>query len=72
VRLSIGADSLAYISLDELVAATTVAPDRLCRACFDGHYPVALPEPELLGKHLLEGLASLVVGGGAEDALSRP
>jgi amidophosphoribosyltransferase len=32
--------------------------DRLCRACFDGEYPVALPEPELLGKHLLEGLES--------------
>jgi amidophosphoribosyltransferase len=28
----------------------------LCRACFDGNYPVALPEPTLLGKHLLEDL----------------
>ena len=28
--------------------------DRLCRACFDGVYPVPLPEPEHLGKHLLE------------------
>ena len=80
---SIGADSLGYISLDELVAATTVPADRLCHACFDGHYPVPLPEPELLGKHLLEdlervvrtdadGLPSLVGGGGAGDALTRP
>ena len=38
----------------ELVEATTVPKDNLCRACFDGVYPVALPEPELLGKHLLE------------------
>jgi amidophosphoribosyltransferase len=51
---SIGADSLGYISQDELVAATGVPEQRLCRACFDGVYPVALPEPELLGKYLLE------------------
>jgi amidophosphoribosyltransferase len=41
----------------------------LCRACFDGVYPIALPEPELRGKHTLE-LA--VAGVGAADALLRP
>ena len=51
---SIGADSLGYISLDELVSATSVAKPRLCRACFDGVYPVDLPADGLLGKHLLE------------------
>ncbi len=51
---SIGADSLSYVELDELVDATGVPKDRLCRACFDGIYPVALPEDDLLGKHLLE------------------
>jgi amidophosphoribosyltransferase len=82
---SIDADSLAYISLEELIEATTVPKDDLCRACFDGVYPVALPEPELLGKHLLEpalivpdraldvdGLAASLAGGGAADALERP
>jgi amidophosphoribosyltransferase len=77
---SLGADSLGYISLDGLVEATTVPMDRLCRACFDGVYPVALPEPEQLGKHLLEepartdadGLATISGGAGAADALSRP
>src|SRR5205085_4656347 len=39
IRRSIGADSLAYVSLDELVAATTIPGERLCRACFDGQYP---------------------------------
>jgi amidophosphoribosyltransferase len=82
---SIGADSLGYVSLDELVQATSVPKDSLCRACFDGVYPVTLPEPENLGKHLLEmssdeivvdpvdtaGL-SLTPGGGAGDALDRP
>jgi amidophosphoribosyltransferase len=83
---SIGADSLGYVSLEGLVSSTGVAMDHLCRACFDGVYPVPLPEPELLGKHLLEGIElraherttdvdgvpTLVGGGGAADALSRP
>jgi amidophosphoribosyltransferase len=76
---SIDADSLGYISLDSLVEATGVPKGSLCRACFDGEYPVPLPEPEHLGKHLLEletldpprGL-SLAPGGGATDALDRP
>jgi amidophosphoribosyltransferase len=79
---SIGADSLAYIELDQLVEATGVVKPDLCRACFDGVYPVELPEPEHLGKHLLElpddlrldaeGLATSRVGGGVVDALDRP
>lgn len=51
---SVGADSLAYIELDQLIEATQVPKDNLCRACFDGIYPVALPDDELIGKHLLE------------------
>ena len=51
---SIGADSLGYVDLDELVDATGQPKDNLCRACFDGIYPVALPEDDLIGKHLLE------------------
>jgi amidophosphoribosyltransferase len=51
---SIGADSLAYVELDELIDATNLPKDNLCRACFDGIYPVALPEDELIGKYLLE------------------
>jgi amidophosphoribosyltransferase len=51
---SIGADSLGYIDLSELVDATGVPMDNLCRACFDGEYPVPLPDPARLGKNLLE------------------
>jgi amidophosphoribosyltransferase len=54
IRGSIGADSLGYVSLEGLTAATALPASQLCRACFDGVYPIALPEPELLGKHLLE------------------
>jgi amidophosphoribosyltransferase len=69
IAKSIGADSLAYITLDGMTAATGQSTDRLCRACFDGVYPIELPEEELLGKHLLE----LTVDPLAHtDALSRP
>src|SRR5690606_18265670 len=50
----IGADSLGYISLDELVAASRVPRERLCRACFDGEYPSGVPEDAELGKRRLE------------------
>ena len=43
IRASIGADSLGFISLDGMVAATDLAADRLCTACFTGHYPVEVP-----------------------------
>ncbi len=56
VRRSIGADTLGYISLDGLVAASEQPRTRLCMACFDGDYPIPLPEEARLGKHLLEDL----------------
>jgi amidophosphoribosyltransferase len=57
IRASIGADSLAFVSLGGLTAASGQPADRLCRACFDGQYPIELPQPDLIGKHVLEGLA---------------
>ena len=88
IRTSIGADSLAYVELDTLVEATTIEKDHLCRACFDGVYPVALPEEQLLGKHTLEdleraafagtdardadGAISYVAAAGGEGALRQP
>lgn len=40
---SIGADSLAYVSLEGLVASVGLPKKALCRACFDGNYPVMVP-----------------------------
>jgi amidophosphoribosyltransferase len=54
---SIGADSLGYVSLDGLVAATEQPPGSLCRACFDGQYPVPVPDSDR-GKSVLEPVAS--------------
>lgn len=53
IRDSIGADSLGFISLDELISASQIAKDNLCRACFDGVYPIPVDEAAR-GKHLLE------------------
>ncbi len=61
VRQSIGADSLAYVSLDELVEATGQPEERLCTACFTGSYPIALPEADPIGKHVLEGITRVAV-----------
>jgi amidophosphoribosyltransferase len=56
IRDSIGADSLGFVSLEGLTEATTLAPGKLCRACFDGDYPIKVAESEQ-GKYLLEGAA---------------
>jgi amidophosphoribosyltransferase len=52
---SIGADTLGYVSLAGLIEATTLPEDRLCRACFDGQYPVTVGEDDR-DKHVLDGL----------------
>jgi amidophosphoribosyltransferase len=52
---SIGADSLGYVSLDGLTEASGLPASRLCRACFDGQYPVPVADSDH-GKHVLDGL----------------
>ena len=52
IRRFVGADSLGYLSLDGMVAATGAPRDDFCRACFDGEYPIEVPEGA--GKFLLE------------------
>jgi amidophosphoribosyltransferase len=54
---SIGADSLGYVSLEGLTEATTLPASRLCRACFDGQYPVPVAEGDR-GKYVLDVTAS--------------
>ena len=53
IREFIGADSLAYLDLPALVEATGAPKDTFCRACFDGEYPIPVPE-HTTSKHLLE------------------
>ena len=51
---SLGADSLGYISLDALTEATHRPAADLCRACFDGCYPIAVPKDQAELLHLEE------------------
>jgi amidophosphoribosyltransferase len=50
----IGADSLAYLPLEDLVASTGCPAEEFCRACFDGEYPIEVPESVRRGKLALE------------------
>ena len=40
IRVQIGATTLAYLSKEAMVAATGQKQGGLCRACFDGDYPI--------------------------------
>jgi amidophosphoribosyltransferase len=52
IRDYLGVDSLAYLSLDALLAATQRPAGTLCRACFDGRYPIPVPREEATGATL--------------------
>jgi amidophosphoribosyltransferase len=45
-------DSLHYLDLDRLIAATDTPRSSFCAACFTGEYPVPVPEYDT--KHALE------------------
>ncbi|NBX33349.1 MAG: amidophosphoribosyltransferase, partial [Planctomycetes bacterium] len=60
VREAIGADSLAYVSLEELTEAVNIPADELCRACFDGIYPISPPEAANIDAHQLDLLTPSV------------
>jgi amidophosphoribosyltransferase len=68
VRASINADSLGYVSEHGLIAATEQPASRLCTACFTGEYPIPLGEPDVLGKHVLEGIGRRALSDPAEPA----
>jgi len=54
IRRTIGADGLHYISLEGLLDVFGAARHDFCTACFDGHYPVEIPQPSDTGKYNLE------------------
>ena len=43
IATAIGADSLGFVSIDEMVESTEQPREQLCTACFDGSYPLGLP-----------------------------
>jgi amidophosphoribosyltransferase len=55
VRRFLGADSLAYLSIPALMRAVGRGTmDQFCRACFDGAYPVPVPQQLEMDKFAFE------------------
>ncbi|MEW5706011.1 MAG: amidophosphoribosyltransferase [Actinomycetota bacterium] len=54
IRNFIGADSLSYLSQEGLVRSTGNAEENFCLACFNGRYPIELPDDLKLAKLMLE------------------
>jgi len=82
IAASLGADSLGYISLEGMIAATEQPASQLCTACFTGTYPIQIPETANMGLNLLDsqlplgapedGLLSVLGGTGGATALEQP
>jgi amidophosphoribosyltransferase len=79
---SIGADTLGYVSLDGLIAATELRKDSLCRACFDGIYPGGIDGAYRFGDQIpgaadrsandSEPVDGRAASNGSVEVLSRP
>ena len=69
IRASIGADSLDYVSVEGLIAASEQPRSRLCLACFDGHYPIPLSDPAT-GAHVVEGIDRRVSNAALAEELT--
>ncbi len=54
VRQAIGADTLAYQSVAGLLEGLGIPREKLCMACFTGHYPIPIPKDVRLTKLDLE------------------
>jgi amidophosphoribosyltransferase len=54
IREHINADSLGYLSVPGLVRALGLKRDKFCLACFDGKYPIDVPEQVGVSKFALE------------------
>ena len=54
IRQQIGATTLGYLSLGGVVKAIGMHKDNFCRACFDGKYPIPIPDDVRVSKLMLE------------------
>jgi amidophosphoribosyltransferase len=54
IQERLGADSLAYLSLEGMLQATQVPAEDFCTACFSSRYPIPVPSDQLRSKHVLE------------------
>lgn len=57
IRAHVGATSLHYLTLEGLQESTGLPRDHFCRACFDGDYPIPVPEEMAMRKLRFEAPA---------------
>jgi amidophosphoribosyltransferase len=67
IRKLIGATSLGYLSLEGAVRAIGMHKDKFCRACFDGKYPIPVPQDVRMSKLVLERQRDLPGSPGVDD-----
>jgi amidophosphoribosyltransferase len=72
IRRTIEADSLGYQTVDALIEAVGLPRDLFCLACFDGNYPIHVPDEVMARKFALEEEAlSQSAAGKQSDVTSR-
>ncbi|MBU4193761.1 MAG: amidophosphoribosyltransferase [Actinobacteria bacterium] len=54
IREFLGADSLYYLGMDNLVASCRSPKEEFCTACFDDNYPIEAPDDLTMSKFRLE------------------
>jgi amidophosphoribosyltransferase len=54
IRKYLNIDSLRYLSIEGLVKAIGETKDKFCFACFNGEYPVAVPDNMMFDKYALD------------------
>jgi amidophosphoribosyltransferase len=67
IAKELNVDTLAYLDLERLIAATGAEDEGFCHACFTGEYPVTVPVT--LRKHVLEEPAVLVPSPPVQTAI---
>lgn len=50
----IGADSLHYLSLEGLLKAVALPPEKVCTACFNRDYPAGIPDADYMDDTIFE------------------
>lgn len=66
IRAYNGADSLDYITMENLIEAVGQPKQVFCRACFDGEYPVHIPTDFQLTKLMLEDVKPALNGNSGD------
>ena len=51
IREEIGADSLEYLTSENLISSVGLDKDRFCLSCFDGNYPLEVKEEQAKLRH---------------------